>query len=219
MSAREKILGRIRSNSGRSGPTSEAELASVRAIIALHAAGPALAPTWSDDVARFKERAVAMASTVAEVSDRSEVPAAVAEYLRAGGLPLEAVCWTELGDCDWAAAGLTVAARPAKDGDLVGITGAFCAVAETGTLVLLSGKDTPARTSLLPETHIAIVDEAGIVPSMEQAWRRIRDQRGRLPRAVNFVSGPSRTADIEQTLVLGAHGPYRVHIVVVAGSR
>lgn len=215
MSAREKILARIRSNSGRGGPTTDAELATVRAVIARHATGPGLSPGWSDDVARFKERAVAMASTVAVVGSRAEVPGAVAAYLRDGGLPTRGVCWTELADLPWAAAGLDVDGRPAKDGDLVGITGAFCAIAETGTLALLSGKDTPARTSLLPETHVAVVDVASIVPSMEAAWQRVRDRMGRLPRAVNFVSGPSRTADIEQTLVLGAHGPYRVHIVVV----
>jgi L-lactate dehydrogenase complex protein LldG len=54
-----------------------------------------------------------------------------------------------------------------------------------------------------------------IVRGMEDAWKLLRDEVGRMPRAVNFVSGPSRTADIEQTIVLGAHGPYRVHIVLV----
>jgi L-lactate dehydrogenase complex protein LldG len=59
------------------------------------------------------------------------------------------------------------------------------------------------------------VRAARIVRGMEDAWQLLRDEVGRMPRAVNFVSGPSRTADIEQTLVLGAHGPYRVHIVLV----
>lgn len=108
-------------------------------------------------------------------------------------------------------------ARAAGGEDLVGITGVFCAVAETGTLVVLSGADTPASASLLPETHIAIVPASRIVPGMEEAFERVRAECGELPRAVNFISGPSRTGDIEQTLVLGAHGPYRVHIVVVSG--
>jgi L-lactate dehydrogenase complex protein LldG len=91
-------------------------------------------------------------------------------------------------------------------------------VAETGSLVVLSGPDTPASTSLLPETHIALVPASRIVPGMEEAWQLIRHANaGELPRAVNFISGPSRTGDIEQTLVLGAHGPYRVHIVLVSG--
>ena len=78
-----------------------------------------------------------------------------------------------------------------------------------------SATDTPPATFLLPETHIAIVRTAQIVTGIEDAFARLRSQRGALPRAVNLVSGPSRTGDIEQTIVLGAHGPRRVHIVVV----
>jgi L-lactate dehydrogenase complex protein LldG len=73
--------------------------------------------------------------------------------------------------------------------------------------------------SLLPETHIAIVNVNRIVRGMEDAWALLRAEHGSaMPRAVNFISGPSRTADIEQTLVLGAHGPYRVHIVLLDAS-
>jgi L-lactate dehydrogenase complex protein LldG len=79
----------------------------------------------------------------------------------------------------------------------------------------LSGAATPPSVSLLPETHVAVLRRARVVRSMEQAWDLLRAEHPALPRAVNFISGPSRTADIEQTLVLGAHGPYRVHIVLV----
>ena len=98
-----------------------------------------------------------------------------------------------------------------------GITGSFCAIAETGTLMLCSAPDSPATVSLLPETHIAIVDARRIVPGMEEAWQLARERFGDLPRSVNFISGPSRTGDIEQTIVLGAHGPYRVHLILVSG--
>ena len=81
--------------------------------------------------------------------------------------------------------------------------------------MMISGPDTPAAASLLPDTHIAVVPLERVVPSMEDGWDLLRAEHGQLPRAVNFISGPSRTADIEQTLVLGAHGPYRVHIVLV----
>jgi L-lactate dehydrogenase complex protein LldG len=123
-----------------------------------------------------------------------------------------------LFELEWRAAGINVESRAAVGSDLVGVTGAFCAIAETGTLMMLSGVRTPATTSLLPETHIAVVRTARIVRGMEDAWQLLRDEIGQLPRAVNFVSGPSRTADIEQTIVLGAHGPYRVHIVLVRGE-
>ena len=97
------------------------------------------------------------------------------------------------------------------------MTGAFSAIAETGTLMMVSGGQTPATASLLPETHVAIVPAARIVPHMEDAWDLARRELGQLPRAVNFISGPSRTADIEQQMVLGAHGPYRVHIIILGG--
>jgi len=123
--------------------------------------------------------------------------------------------WPELADLDWAGAGLAIEPRPTTGDDKLGITGAFCAIAETGTLVLLSGALTPTATMLLPDTHVAVVSAARIVAGMEEAFALVRDERDGLPRAVNLVSGPSRTGDIEQTIVLGAHGPYRVHIMVV----
>ena len=80
---------------------------------------------------------------------------------------------------------------------------------------MLSGEQTPPSVSLLPETHIAVVHRSRIVSKMEDAWAALRAETRELPRAVSFISGPSRTADIEQTVTLGAHGPYRVHIVLV----
>jgi len=168
-----------------------------------------------EPVARFRERALGLASTVDEVASPAAVPAAVAAYLQARSLPHAAVCWPEFEGLDWRAAGLEIAVREARDDDLVGITGAFCAVAETGTLMMLSGRDTPATPSLLPETHIAVLPRSRIVRGMEEAWQLLRAERGALPRGIVFISGPSRTADIEQTVTLGAHGPYRMHIVLV----
>ena len=127
------------------------------------------------------------------------------------------VCWPDYSQLDWRGAGLAIEARPANGDDQIGITGTYCAIAETGTLMLLSGPDTHPGTSLLPETHIALVPIARILRSMEDAWDLLRKERGELPRQVAFVSGPSRTADIEMTLVLGIHGPYRVHIILVTG--
>ena len=166
-------------------------------------------------LARFRERAVGLSSTVEEVDTLESVPAAIARYLKSNALPLAAACWPELASLDWRTAGMAVESRPARDGDQVGVTGALCAIAETGTLMTVTGPSTPATTSLLPETHIAVVPVARIVRGMEEAWQLLRDELGQPPRAVNFISGPSRTADIEQTVTLGAHGPYRVHVVLV----
>jgi L-lactate dehydrogenase complex protein LldG len=215
VSAREKILARIRKAQGRGGSKpSQAELEAVETYLRAHPRGT-LPRVEGDLVARFRERAQAMQCTTEEVERMSEVPAAVARYLEAGNLPLSGCVWSQLAHLDWKGAGLALEPRGAKDGDPVGVTGAFAAIAETGTLVLASGPGTPASVSLLPETHIAIVPAARIVAHMEEAWDLARAELRELPRAVNFVSGPSRTADIDQTIVLGAHGPYRVHILIV----
>ncbi|MDX1374881.1 MAG: lactate utilization protein C, partial [Burkholderiales bacterium] len=144
-----------------------------------------------------------------------DAPAALRRYLDAHGLPASGCVWPALAALDWAGAGLALAARAARDEDAAGVTGAFCGIAETGTLMLVSGAERPASVSLLPETHAALLPVERIVDTMEDAWALARRELRALPRAVNFISGPSRTADIEQTLVLGAHGPYRVHIVLI----
>ncbi|HET9700010.1 MAG TPA: lactate utilization protein C [Burkholderiales bacterium] len=217
MSARDRIIARIRAAQGPRGEPSKAVRAAAELYISAHPQGPRPRSDW-DPLVRFRERAISLSSSVETVASPSEAPEAVARYLAANALPLQAVCWPEIAGLGWGAAGVAVESRPARGDDLVGITGAFCAIAETGTLMLLSGPQTPAATSLLPETHIAVLSAGRILRGMEDAWALARGERGQLPRAVNFVSGPSRTADIEQTINLGAHGPYRVHIVIVAGA-
>jgi L-lactate dehydrogenase complex protein LldG len=216
VAARENILGRIRERQGKPAEPTAAERGAVRAALEAHTISPRPAADW-ELLARFKERARGLASTVEEVASLAEAPAAVARYLGAAALPLEAACWPEFAELDWQAAGVRIEPRAARGSDLVGISGAYCAIAETGTLMTLSGSNTPASASLLPETHIAILSAGRVLRGMEEAWRLVRGERGELPRAVAFISGPSRTADIEQTVTLGAHGPYRVHIVLVRG--
>ncbi|MFZ5512825.1 MAG: LutC/YkgG family protein [Pseudomonadota bacterium] len=215
--ARADILGRIRAGLRRTPDTEAAARAGMADYLARRPQGPR--PDIAEDlVQRFMARSAALASTVEQVAALADVPAACARYLDARQLPRQAVVWPELAGLDWA--GVAVQPRAARGDDLVGITGVFCAVAETGTLVLCSSGATPATVSLLPETHIAVVPASRVLAGMEEAWQRIRAGFGEdvLPRAVNFVSGPSRTGDIEQTIVLGAHGPYRVHIIVVQAA-
>lgn len=213
MAARERILGRIRRRLGRGGTQSPAQREAVETYLRRRPRGP-LRPLPGDLVSRFIERAQAASCTTERVPVPAQVPGAVARYLDAHALPKAGCVWPKLAALDWKSAGLALDPRAARDGDAVGVTGAFCAIAETGTLMLCSGPETPATVSLLPETHVAIVPASRIVPYMEDGWDLARAELGLLPRAVNFVSGPSRTADIEQTLVLGAHGPYRVHVLI-----
>ncbi|MBY0268352.1 MAG: lactate utilization protein C [Burkholderiales bacterium] len=215
MSARANILARIRTAQGRAITVRTEERDAVAQYIAAHPQGPR--PQVDADIeARFRDRALSLATTMDEVKTVADIPAAVARYLREQNLAPAAVCWPEFAGLDWAAQGLKVEARAVRGDDLVGITGAFCAIAETGTLMMCSGPDTPPATSLLPETHIAVVARRRIVTGMEDGWTLLRRERDALPRAVNFISGPSRTADIEQTVTLGAHGPYRVHLLLLS---
>ena len=221
MNARDEILARVRSNLGVEAGDAQRR-ADAEATIASRTRGPcpmAAGVTPGALSKRFFEKSRAMSSTVECLPTFAEAPAAIARYLAAQGLPMQGVCWPSLASLGWAGVGLQVEARPANGDDPVGITGCFCAIAETGTLMLLSGPETAATTSLLPETHIAVVRVSRIVPSMEDGFALLRAEHGELcgalPRAVNLVSGPSRTGDIEQTIVLGAHGPYRVHLVLI----
>ncbi len=214
MSARANILARIRTAQGRAVTGHSEEREAVAQYIAAHPQGPR--PQVDADIeARFRDRALNLSTTIDTVTTVADIPAAVARYLRDLNLVSTAVCWPEFAGLDWAAQGLRVEVRSAGGDDLVGITGAFCAIAETGTLMMCSGPDTPPATSLLPETHIAVVSRNRIVTGMEDGWALLRRERDALPRAVNFISGPSRTADIEQTVTLGAHGPYRVHLLLL----
>ena len=220
-SSRDKVLSRVRQALGRTG-SDAAALAEAQAYIDAHARGPI--PAFdADRVLRFIRRAGDMESTVGRLAHRSEIPAAVASYLGALELApalvsqksLRGVCWAEFTDLDWERAGLSVEARTTVGDDRLGITGVFCAIAETGTLVFVSGPRTPTATTLLPDTHVAVVPAQRIVDTMEDAFVLIRKECGSVPRAINLISGPSRTGDIEQTIVLGAHGPFRVHILVL----
>jgi L-lactate dehydrogenase complex protein LldG len=215
--ARRNILARIRSAQGRSGPPTASERDGVADWIERHTVGPK--PTVGDDrIAHFEAQAARMSSTTERVASTGDVPAAVARYLDGHSLARRAVAWGTLDALPWQAADMEVAFRRPHGDDLVGISGAFVAVAETGTLMMLSGPDTPASMHLLPETHIAIVAAERIVAHYEDGFALMRAERGQPPRAMNLVSGPSRTGDIEQTIVLGAHGPYRVHVIIVGAQ-
>jgi L-lactate dehydrogenase complex protein LldG len=219
--ARDEVLARVRTALGRAAPDAAARERAL-AYIAAHGQGPRPGMP-ADLVGRFLERATDMASTVERIARLSDVPVAVARYLDALALPPElasqksheGVCWPELANLDWAGAGLRIEARPTEGADRLGITGCFCAVAETGTLVFTTSAATPTASMLLPDTHVCVVRADQVVSGLEEAFARVRAVHGSPPRAINFVSGPSRTGDIEQTIVLGAHGPFRVHILLL----
>jgi len=215
--AREAILARVCKALGKAAEPAGAEAARAAAAYVLqHARGPQPSPL-SDVVGRFVDRAIHMQSTVERIAARDQAPAAVSRYLEGlgAGVPREGVCWPEFADLDWTGAGLVIESRPTVGHDKLGITGCFGAIAETGTLVIVPGATMHTATALLPDTHVVVVNARDVVATMEDAFVRLRAARGHLPRSINLISGPSRTGDIEQTIVLGAHGPFRVHVLLV----
>jgi L-lactate dehydrogenase complex protein LldG len=222
---RADILGGIRKALKR-GPLEAAKEAELKANLAapkrnlVPARAAALAPAAQADL--FLAMAEAVQTTVERVADLAAVPGAVAAYLAAENLPAELVMAPDpaLDAIPWAERPLLAIRRgKAEPGDQVSVTPCFAAVAETGTLMLVSGAETPTTLNFLPDTHIVVLRKGQVVPTYEEGWTRLRAhqaaQGGALPRTVNFITGPSRTGDIEQRLILGAHGPRRLHVILV----
>ena len=102
----------------------------------------------------------------------------------------------------------------------IGVSGVDYALADTGTLVLLAHKGAPRSISLVPPIHIAIVKADQVVHGLDDLFELLRSEKGvnDLGSAVTFITGASRTADIELTLVVGVHGPQELHVVIVANE-
>lgn len=156
--------------------------------------------------------------TVTRVPDAAGVPEAVADYLASHNLPSELAMspHPELQALPWGTRPLLrIREGRARDTDLVSVQHAFAAVAETGTLMFPSDATRPTTINLLPDTAVVVLRASRIVGPYEDAWDLLRSEMGGMPRNVMWVTGPSRSADIEQTLELGAHGPRRLHIVLI----
>lgn len=173
----------------------------------------------SEMVEIFVREAEASLATLTQVETSAGIGPAIGAFLRAHNLPAQ----VRIGeDPRWQNAGLDALPLDIRHGatagdDVVCASFAMAGIAETGTLALLSGSCNPTTLNFLPENHVIALTAADIVACYEDAFDKItaQQQNGILPRTINFITGPSRSADIEQTLLLGAHGPLRVHIVLV----
>ncbi len=168
----------------------------------------------------FEAMAVEQAASVTRIASLDQVPAALADYLKATNLApkLRLAPSPELENLPWDGQPMIeVETGPAQGRDQVSLTGAVAGIAETGTLLLASGPEAPTTLNFLPDNHVVVLKASQVVAAYEDGWDRLREIYGRdsLPRTVNFITGPSRTADIEQTIQLGAHGPRRLHILLV----
>ncbi len=220
MSARDEILATIRQALHQGDDATrraavEARLRNTpRGIVPARGQGDR-----GQQVATFVDEAQRVQASVTQVATAQDIPAEIARYLRSQNLPLTARMGSDprLSALDWSAAQLEITQGRSNGDDLNGISHAFAGIAETGTVCLLSGAANPTTLNFLPDNHIVVLNQSDLVGDLESAWSRLRQLygKGQLPRTVNLISGPSRSADIEQQLLLGAHGPRRLHIVLV----
>jgi len=170
--------------------------------------------------------AEAVQTTVSRVAEDGDIPGEVARYLTAENLPAEFRMAPDpnLDTIPWSARPLlNIRHGKAEPSDAVSLTPCLAAIAETGTLMLVSGEATPTTLNFLPDTHIVVLRASQVVAGYEDGWDLLRRRPGngpqRLPRVVNFITGPSRTGDIEQKIELGAHGPRRLHVILIDDAK
>ncbi|MCW6509553.1 LutC/YkgG family protein [Lichenifustis flavocetrariae] len=220
MSARDEVLASIRRSLGVSGREATRRL-SVETRLATAPRGVIPQRGQVDREARIAlmaDRAKAAHATVTVLDAMEAVPSEVARFLRDANAPatLRMGDDPQLAALPWADTALTVETGRSHGADLNAVSRAFGAVAESGTLALVSGTDNPTTLNFLPDNHVVVVRADDVAGDYETVFSRLRDSHGTgMPRTLNFITGPSRSGDIEQTLVLGAHGPRRLHVVIV----
>lgn len=168
-------------------------------------------PLPADLVAQFSLLHKRVHGTVEEVESLRAVPQAVRRHLSGQSIPLQVVISPEpeFSSIDWE--GLDAESRVANREDRSSVTMAFAGIAETGTLAMVSSRRSPVNHHFLPEFNIAVLRQSRLVDTMESLWPLIIEH----PRTINLITGPSKTADIEQTIVYGAHGPRTLHVILI----
>jgi len=235
--SRQQILARIRkANLGRlasSADKNTEDAGDLPQAVKEHMAKRALStrPGWSnlDDTERLLEQMQNVQISITRVQTSREVPDVVAEYRRENEIEGKLIVSPAINDTALMQWGDDVHSGIARDVvapgvEVTSVTPCFCAVAETGSIVTVSDGQTPSTLNFLPDNHIVVLYQSQVVGHLEDALARLRtlepadDLSSPVPRSVNFLTGPSRTADIEQTLELGAHGPRKMHVILVAGD-
>lgn len=227
--SRNAILSRIRRATMNAAPGAQGSADPAAAPARLRTPPPVpvpeiARPPQAERLERFTAKATELGCSIARIPGLQAAPDAAAAWLREqGAAPKLAVAPDPaLSSLDWTAAGLAPVAGPARDAldGATSITRAWAGVAETGAIAVASDATFPVSHALLPDRHIILLEESQIVGGYEDVWARIRQTRDSqgVPRAVIFIGGPSRTADIEATLVMGAHGPRAVHVLIAGAT-
>jgi len=230
MNSRDSILSRVRAANGRTDslePEDNTVLANGQSRAQLLAklpesvrerltnpkplTQPQIPDATTDEMIRQME---AVQMSVVRLQSIADVVGAVDWYLQDQGIDGELTVGPSLNTLDWPTHTRFGAASGTES---TSVTTALAAVAETGSIALASDEQTPSTLNFLPENHIVVLHESQVVKRMEDVWTKVRSLPG-IPRAVNLVTGPSRTGDIEQTIELGAHGPRRMHVLLIAAD-
>ena len=213
---REQVLANIRSALNRAGPLPDTVASTLQTR--LSRPKPNIQPAiGADPVAHFIEKLQSVSGKITRVTSIDEVADVVAGHLQRFELGDAIVVAPDpsLDGIPWSNR-LSVERRASAGADLVTVTGAYAAVAETGSVVLLSSAESPTTLNFLPDDHLVVVRESQIVAHIDDVWTRMRKDKRAMPRTVNFITGPSKTADVEQTIQECAHGPRRLHVILVA---
>lgn len=224
--SKEAILGGIRRGLRR-GALPDDQTMGLHARLASHPRH--LIPARSQvprpkQVALFTRNLTKEFATWVRVPHTGEVPGAISDYVAAQNLPSDIVMapHPELRDIPWDERPmLRLHEGRASADDLVSVQHGWAAIAETGTLMLPATPERPTTLNLLCDTEIVVLKVSRIVGAYEEGWDLLRQENhddvsgGFMPRNVMFITGPSRSADIESTLELGAHGPRRLHVVLI----
>ena len=212
--ARERVIARVRTALGRGEPA-EAQATELRERIARHPRH--IEPAFDEPARqRFRQKLEVAEASFTQLDTLAELVPEIERYLDAAGVAKQLVTSGDelLRGLAWPQ---SINAQPWTAGanDRVSLTSALCGIAETGTLMLVSGEQNPVRLNFLPDYHIVVLGADQLLPRMEDAWDKLRASFAQIPRTVNFISGPSKTADIEQTVEYGAHGPRCLHVILV----
>lgn len=214
MTGRESVLAKLRGIRLARIEESDAASQVQRRLDQRPREAPAPAIAENELVDRFTAKAEAAQTAVLRLPNLQSVPTAIASELRDRNLGPSIRMGRESAFADLSWDALDVSHGAGRLVEPVTLSRAAFGVAETGTLTLLSGPDNPVTLALLGEHHFAALLHRDLVANFEEVWARMR--RDSLdPRTVNFITGPSRSADIEQQLELGAHGPLSLTVLLV----
>lgn len=207
---REEILKRIRSALGGHRQPSDAELTTPGERLAARPAGPDVRLD-GELVPLFLAKAAANNFTIERIASLQMLVSSVRALLPEDETPDISVA-AALDHVGWPSS-WKINLGPGRRVEHLSVTPALTGIAETGSVVLTSSPDSPTSLNFLPDVHVIVLRASDIVGHPEDVWRRI--ELDQWPRAVNVISGPSRTADVGGIIVRPAHGPKRVHLIIV----